>query len=178
MQKQLLYRTCILPIAMYRFNLWFFKGVPIVKNINKLKKMQCKAALWITGAFQTSLSNGIEAIAGLIPITLHMRKLNGRHHLRYGSIPSSHATNSLLDSQHAKNHPPHKVATSKLTNKQRSNLKSPIKDVNERLNSVRDCYNPLFSLFSPGSRVVNHFSSRFSFHSPSSSSDEDLFHHL
>ena len=44
-QKQLLYRTCILPIAMYGFNLWFFKGVLIVKNINKLKKMQCKAAL-------------------------------------------------------------------------------------------------------------------------------------
>ena len=45
MQKQLLYRTCILPIAMYGFNLWFFKGAPIVKNVNKLKKMQHKAAL-------------------------------------------------------------------------------------------------------------------------------------
>ena len=178
MQKQLLYRTCILSIAMYGFNLWFFKGAPIVRNINELKKMQHKAALWITGAFQTSPSDGIEAIAGLIPITLHMCKLNGRHHLRYSSIPSSHAINSLLDSQHAKNHPPHKAATSKLTDKQRSKLKSPIKDVNERLNSVRDCYSPLFPLFSPGSRVVNHFSSRYSFHSPFSSSDEDLFHHL
>ena len=178
MQKRLLYRTCILSIAMYGFNLWFFKGTPIVKNINELKKMQYKAALWITGAFQTSPSDGIEAIADLIPITLYMHKLNGRHHLRYSSIPSSHTINSLLDSQHVKNHPPHKVATSKLTNKQRSNLKSPIKDVNERLNSVRDCYNPLFPLFSPGSRIVDHFSSRFSFHSPPSSSNEDLFHHL
>jgi len=178
MQKRLLYRTCILPIAMYGFNLWFFKGTPIIKNINELKKIQHKAALWITGAFQTSPSDGIEAIAGLIPITLHMCKLNGRHHLRYSFIPSLHAINSLLDSQHAKNHPPHKAATSKLTDKQRYKLKSPIKDVNERLNSVRDCYSPLFPLFSPGSRVVNHFSSRYSFHSPFSSSDEDLFHHL
>jgi len=54
MQKQLLYRTCILPIAIYGFNLWFFKGALIVKNINELKKMQGKAALWITGTFQTS----------------------------------------------------------------------------------------------------------------------------
>jgi len=107
-----------------------------------------------------------------------MHKLNGRHHLRYGSIPSTYAINSLLDSQHAKNHPPHKTATSKLTDKQRSNLKSPIKDVNERLNGVRECFNPLFPLFSPGSRVVDHFSTRFSFHSPSSSSDEDLYHHI
>ena len=77
-----------------------------------------------------------------------------------------------------KNHPPHKTATSKLTDKQWFNLKSPIKDVNECLNGVRECFNPLFSLFSPGSRVVNHFPSRFSFHSPPSSSDKDLFHHL
>ena len=178
MQKRLLYRTCILPIAVYGFNLWFFKGAPIVKNINELKKIQHKADLWITGAFQTSPSDGIEAIAGLIPITLHMRKLNGRHHLRYGSIPSMHAINSLLDPQHAKNHPPYKTVTSKLTDKQRFNLKSPIKDVNKHLNGVRDCFNPFFSLFSPGSRVVDHFPSRFSFHSPSSSSNEDLFHHL
>jgi len=163
---------------MYGFNLWFFKGTPIVKNINKLKKIQCKAALWITGAFQTSPSDGIEAIAGLIPITLYMCKLNGRHHLRYSSVPSSHAINSLLDSQHAKNHPPYKAATSKLTDKQRSNLKSPIKDVNEYLNGIRDCHNPLFPLFSLGLRVVDHFSSRFSFHSPPSSFNEDLFHYL
>jgi len=109
MQKWLLYRTCILPIAMYGFNLWFFKGTPIVKNANKLKKMQCKATLWITGAFWTSPSDSIEAIAGLIPITLHMHKLNDRHHLRYGSILSSHTIDLLLDSQHAKNHSLHKA---------------------------------------------------------------------
>ena len=50
-QKRLLYRTCILSITLYGFNLWFFKGTPIVKNVNKLRKMQCKAALWITSAF-------------------------------------------------------------------------------------------------------------------------------
>jgi len=77
-----------------------------------------------------------------------------------------------------KNHPPHKTATSKLTDKQWFNLKSPIKDVNKRLNGVRECFNPLFPLFSLGSRVVDHFPSRFSFHSPLSSSDEDLYHHL
>ena len=44
-QKQLLYRTCILPIALYGFQLWFFKSAPIVKNITELKKMQRRAAL-------------------------------------------------------------------------------------------------------------------------------------
>ena len=177
-QKQLLYRTCILPIALYGFQLWFFKGAPIVKNITELKKMQQRAALWITGAFRTSPSEGIKAIAGLTPITLHLRKLNGRHHLRYASIPPSHAINSLLDSQHAKNQAPHKTATSKLTAKQHTNLKSPIKDINERLNSIRNCFNPLHPLFTPGSQIVDHFSSRISFYSSSSSSDKDLYQHL
>ena len=107
-----------------------------------------------------------------------MCKLNSRCYLRYGSILSTHAINLLLNPQHAKNYPSHKTMISKLTNKQWSNLKSPIKDINECLNGIRECFNPLFPLFSPGSRVVNHFSSRFSFHSPLSSSDEDLFHHL
>jgi len=89
-----------------------------------------------------------------------------------------YAINSLLDLQHAKNHSPHKIATSKLTNKQRFNLKSPIKDVNKHLNGVREYFNLLFPLFSLGSRVVNHFPSRFSFHSPSSSSDKDLYYYL
>jgi len=62
--------------------------------------------------------------------------------------------------------------------KQQANLKSPIKNVNKHLNSVRNCFNPLHSLFSPGFRIVNHFSSKISFHSPSSLSDEDLYQHL
>jgi len=140
--------------------------------------MQQRAALWITGAFQTSSSKGIKAIVGLIPITLHLRKLDGRHHLHYASIPPLHAINSLLDPQHAKNQIPHKTATFKLTTKQQANLKSPIKDVNEQLNGVRNYFNSLHPLFSPGSRIVNHFSSRFSFHSSSSSSSEDLYQHL
>ena len=177
-QKCLLYRTCVLPITLYGFQLWFFKGAPHVKNISELKKMQWRAALWITGAFRTSPSEGIEAIAGLIPITMHLCKLNGRHHLWYASIPPSHAINSLLDSQHTKGQLPHRVATSKLTTKQQANLKSPIKDTNKHLNGIRNCFNPLHPLFSPGSRIVDHFSSRISFHSSPSSSNEDLHHHL
>jgi len=84
----------------------------------------------------------------------------------------------LLDSQHAKNQLPHRVIISKLTTKQQAKLKSPIKDVNKCLNSIRQCFNSLYPLFSPGSRVVDHFSSRISFHSPPSFSDEDLYQYL
>ena len=177
MQKRLLYRTCIIPIALYDFQLWFFKGVPMVKNITELKKMQQRAALWITGAFRTSPSEGVEAIAGLIPINLHLKKLNGRHHLRYATIPPSHVINALLDKHQSKNQNQHKFALANLTNKQKSKLKSPIKDVSERLNKIKNEFDPHHIIFHPGLYLVDHFSSRIVFHSPDSSSNEALFDH-
>jgi len=102
-QKHLLYRTCIVPIALHEFQLWFFKGTLMVKNITELKKIQYRAALWITGTFHTSPSEGIKAIAGLVPIILHLKKLNGQHHLRYTTIPPSHAINSLLNKHQIRN---------------------------------------------------------------------------
>jgi len=63
-------------------------------------------------------SEAVEVVASLFPITLHLWKLNSRHHLQYTSIPLFYAINSLLDSQHTKNQLLYKVATSKLTVKQ------------------------------------------------------------
>jgi len=40
--------------------------------------MQRRAAIWILGVFKTFPSYGIEVIAGLIPIKLHLQKLRGR----------------------------------------------------------------------------------------------------
>ena len=73
---------------------------------------------------------------------------------------------------------PYKFATSNLTVKQQTRLKSPIKDINECLNKIISCFNPTHSLFSSGLRVVNHFSNKITFHSSLFSSDEDLFTHI
>jgi len=37
-----------------------------------LGKMQRRAAIWIVGAFKTLLTEGIEAITGIIPIKFHL----------------------------------------------------------------------------------------------------------
>ena len=120
----------------------------------------------------------MKAIVGLISIIYHFWKLNGRYYLYYASILFSHTINSFFDTQYTKNHPPHRFAIPKLTVKQQANLKSPIKDVNECLNGINKCFNSLHLFFSSGSRVVNHFPSRITFHSPSSSSDKDFYYHL
>ena len=72
LQKHLLYRLCILPIALYKFQLWFYNCALMTYHLKILGKMQRRAAIWILGAFKTSSLYGIEAIAGLIPIKLHL----------------------------------------------------------------------------------------------------------
>ena len=80
--KHLLYYACVLPIATYGFRQWFFEGAKNKTAFKILTQMQRKAVLWITEAFCTSPTGGTEALAGLIPIHLHLRKLADRANLR------------------------------------------------------------------------------------------------
>ena len=72
LQKCLLYRSCALPIALYGFQLWFYHKAPLLCPLKTLGKLQRRVAIWILEAFKTSPSYGIEAIAGLISIHLHL----------------------------------------------------------------------------------------------------------
>ena len=71
-QKHLLYRCCILPIALYGFQLWFYNCTPLSYPLKILGKMQKRAAIWIIGVFKMSPVEGIKVIADLIPIKLHL----------------------------------------------------------------------------------------------------------
>jgi len=87
LQKWLLYQSCVVPIATYGFHLWYFAGAPTKVQVFLLATMQCKAALWILGAFCTSPTGGIEALVGLIPIHLHLKKLVKQFYLRAATLP-------------------------------------------------------------------------------------------
>ena len=76
-QKQLLYRSCILPIILYGFQLWYYNKALLVYSLKKLRKIQRRAAIWILGVFCTSPPLSIEAAAGLISIYLHLQNLVG-----------------------------------------------------------------------------------------------------
>ena len=55
-QKRLLYRSCILPITLYGFQLWFYNNTPLSYPLKELNKIQRRATIWILGAFCTLLS--------------------------------------------------------------------------------------------------------------------------
>ena len=87
-QKHLLYRSCIILITLYRFQLWYYNKAPLTYPLKQLGKIQRRAAIWILGAFKTSLLSGVKAITGLIPINLHLKKLSRRSQLWAYSLSS------------------------------------------------------------------------------------------
>jgi len=97
-QKQLLYRYCILPIALYGFQLWFYNWAPLSYPLKILEKMQRRAAIWILGAFKISPVEGIKAITGLISIKLHLQKLVGKSQLHTLLLPYNHFIRTFMDS--------------------------------------------------------------------------------
>ena len=164
MQKRLLYRSCVVPIATYGFRLWYFAGAPTKAQVSLLATMQRKAALWILGAFRTSPTGRIEALAGLIPIHLHLKKLVKQSCLRAVTLPSQHALMSLLSARNSKGASPHSQSLALLTDAQSTWLKSPLLDTETALLNLTERFSPLNSEMRPEYRLLDNFSDCVSFH--------------
>jgi len=128
-KKHLPYKCCILPIALYSFQLWFYNHAPLLYLLKILTEMQKRAAIWILGVFKTSSLEGIEAIVGLIPIKLHLQKLVGRSQLHTLALPPNHIICLLMDLPFNLPKPHHSVSLKSLTSCQRSNVKGRLVDM-------------------------------------------------
>ena len=89
-QKRQLCISCVLPILTYGFRLWYNPRKPQKSLIAMLSRAQAAAARWILGAFRTSPTGGMEILAGLLPIHLHIRRPFERSILRFQRLPNSH----------------------------------------------------------------------------------------
>ena len=163
LQKCLLYRCCVLPIALYGFQLWFYNKALILYHMKILDKMQRRAAIWILGAFKTSLSEGIEAIAGIIPMRFHLQKIAKRLQMQPFKLPSNHILRNLIDDFPPSSTPYNPYSIGSLIKRQASIIKGHL--INSRNISYRisPSFSPLNQEFSPGSRIINIFPDRFSF---------------
>ena len=162
-QKCLLYRSCILPIALYSFQLWFYKCALTAYHMKILEKMQRHAAIWILGAFKTSPLYSVEAIVGLIPIKLHLQKLGGRSQLCMNKLPPNHLLCSLINSYLNPSSNFKSIMLDSLTNRQQSLVKGYLVNMANRSYECFPSFSPLNSEFSPGLRIIDTFSERISF---------------
>jgi len=58
--------------------------------------MERKASLWITGAFSTSPTGGIESLAGPIPVHLHLQKMAGCANFRAATLSDIHPCDQVI----------------------------------------------------------------------------------
>ena len=178
LQKWLLYHLCVVLIATYGFRLWFFAGAPTKAQVLLLAAMQHKAALWILGAFGTSLTGEIEALAGLIPIQLHFKKLVKWFYLRTVTLPSQHALMSLLSARNSRGTRSYPQSLVLLNNAQCTCLKGPLLDTKMSLLSLTKHFNPLDAETTPDYRLLNSFPECISFYPCNCSSLNDHNAHL
>ena len=150
-------------IALYSFQLWFYNCTPLSYSLKILTKMQRRAAIWILGAFKTFPLEDIEAIAGLIPIKLHLQKLAGRSQLHMLALSPNHIIHLLMDSPFNSPKCHHSVFLKSLTSRQRSNVKGHLVNSNNKAYGIFLSFSPLHPELSLGSRIIDNFSDCFSF---------------
>ena len=143
-----------------------------------LAAMQRKAALWILDAFRTSPTDVIEALAGLIPIQLHFKKLVKQSCLRATTLLSQHALISLFSARNSKGTCPHPQLLAFLNDAQCARLKGPLLYTEASLLNLTECFNSLDAEATPGCRLLDSFPDCISFHPCNCSSLNDRNTHL
>ena len=159
-QKRLLYRCCALPIALYGFQLWFYNRAPLSYHMKALNKMQRRAAVWILGAFKTSPLEGIEALAGLIPVKYHLQKIAKRSQSCPFKLPKRHILNNLMDDSPQLHN---SLNMGSLTHCQKTLAKGHLIDLKIKSHGIFPSFSPLDPEFTPGQHIIDNFSDRFSF---------------
>ena len=107
---------------------------------------------------------GIEAIAGLIPINLHLQKLSRRSQLQVHSLSNSYIFHFLMEPKANASTKLHLLSLGFLTKCQHELIKESVVDIDNCFNKVFPFFNSLNPEFSPGCRIIDIFSSCFLFH--------------
>ena len=142
-----------------------------------LNKMQRRAAIWILGAFKTSPSEGIETIAGIIPIKFHLQKLTERFLIRPFKLLANHIIRDLMDDSPHQNKEPNPHAVGSLTNRQKNIAKGHLIDSCNKSYGIFPSFSPLHQEFTPGFRLTDIFSDHFSFNlTNKKEKDKDKIH--
>ena len=122
-----------------------------------------RATIWILRAFKTSPVEGIKAIAGIIPIRLHLQKLMSRSQLCSLALLFSHLVQTLMDDPSNLPTQQHPNLLNTLTSCQRSLIKGHLVDSNNKLYGIFPSFSPLHLELFPGFRIIDNFPEQFSF---------------
>jgi len=115
---------------------------------------------------------GIEVIADLIPIHLHLQKLSSRNQLQLATLSYNHVIKLLLERKHTLNSQLHHLALENMMSKQKIKIKSFIFNMNNQLNGIFTSFDSLNLEFYPDNRLINIFYNCISLHNADRSSNK------
>ncbi|CAA7268138.1 unnamed protein product [Cyclocybe aegerita] len=146
-QQHLLYRSCMVPIATYGYCLWCFDG---------------------TCAFRTSPTGGLEALAGLIPVHLMLKKLVTHAVYHIATLSGTHPLRSMMGERLLKQAKPHACSAALMTPAMRGKVKSTVMEVDKCVHTLTENFEPLAPEACPGDRLLDRFADclRFDEHNP------------
>jgi len=128
-----------------------------------LDKMQRRAAIWILEAFKTLPVEGIEAIAGIIPIKFYLQKLVKRSQIHPFKLPSNHIIRDLIDDASNSFKKPNPHTVSSFTSRQKNIAKGHLINSYNKAYGIFPSFSPLSQEFTPGFCLTDTFSDHFSF---------------
>ena len=128
-----------------------------------LDKMQRRAAIWILEAFKTLLTEGIEAIARIIPIKFYLQKLTRRSQIQPFALSTNHIIRNLIDDLPNLFMKPSPHSVRSLMNWQKNITKGHLIDLSNKAYGIFPSFSPLNLEFTPGFHITDNFSDWFSF---------------
>ncbi|CAA7267878.1 unnamed protein product [Cyclocybe aegerita] len=149
-QRHLLYRSCMIPIATYGYRLWYFNGTHNKGAMNQLKRMQRKAALCITGAFRTSPTGSLEALASLIPVHLMLKKRAMCAVYRVTTPSDTHPLHSMMGERLLKQAEPHACSAALMTPAMQGKVESTVMEVDKHVHTLTESFKPFAPEARPG----------------------------
>lgn len=177
-QKCTLYRACVVPIATYRFRLWYFDGAQCKAALKSFTSMQWRAAIWITGIFRTSPMGGAESLVGLIPIQLYLQKLARRADYYITTLVPNHPLRALLSHRHAGEALPHLRSISLMTEAQKAKVKGSLMCAKKHMDTLTERFEPMLDLNCPGKCLLDKHREAVSFMELISRKEEEVKYHL
>ena len=128
--------------------------------------------------FHTFFTLDIETIAGLIPIHLHLQKLNERFYLQAHLLFPNHIINLILDLRDFSNWEPHQLLLDKLLPRQCLIIKDLLVDIDNRCNKNFSSFSPFNCKFLLENRLIDVFSNHFSFYTLSKKNNHNIKSYL
>jgi len=144
-------------VATYGLRLWYLQGARLKGIIKGLSAVQRLAALWITGCFRTSPTGGTEALAGLVPMHILLKRLVARSCARTATLGHSHPVRALLEPAQIGSAPPVPLGLAGLSTALKRRLISPAKDAQAACAEFTATFQALHPEMEPGNRLLDLF---------------------